>query len=123
LCFSSWKSCLCVSLQRNRLLTTLVQKHIIDCPCKDPLVPIKDEFDDWDLTFQQNKEIAASSRARNARVVFYGDSITEGWRGTSFGKERPRTEGVSVVFDSMFSTDTGAIFDGVALGLAGDKVR
>lgn len=110
----------------NDLNSQIVQpkcfQHIMDCPCPDPLQPMKEEFDDWDTTFQQNKAISVSERGQKANVVFFGDSITEGWRGTQFGKERKRAEDAPEVFDTLFSTDTGSIIDGIALGIAGDKV-
>ena len=110
----------------NDLNSQIVQpkcfKHIVDCPCQDPLQAVKEEFEDWDITFQKNKALSLSERGQKANVVFYGDSITEGWRGTQFGKEWARAEGAPEVFDTLFSTDTGSIIDGIALGIAGDKV-
>ena len=55
-------------------------------------------------------------------VVFYGDSITEGWMGTSFGKPGRVSVGSKEVFENLFSTDYGAHYDGLALGIAGDTV-
>ena len=56
-------------------------------------------------------------------IVFLGDSITEGWRGTSFGAPSEKRKGNIKVFNSFFSESKGGDFEGLALGIAGDKVR
>ena len=58
----------------------------------------------------------------NIDVVFYGDSITEGWMGTTYGRLQGSGESSRDVFDSLFSTQNGGEFDGLALGIAGDTV-
>ena len=45
------------------------------------------------LPLQEQLKIDASN-AKDAKVVIYGDSITEAWRGTQWGLPSPRTNGV-----------------------------
>ena len=59
--------------------------------------------------------------ARNTDIVFLGDSIIEGWRGMSLGQLVPEKQPNIKVFDSLFDERKGAEFNGLALGLAGDK--
>jgi lysophospholipase L1-like esterase len=87
------------------------------------MIPIKGDQGDWEDVFKLNKQIAKSDIASNVDVVFLGDSITEGWRGTSFGHtSNPRLQGNLEVFESLFSKERGGKFDAVALGISGDKV-
>lgn len=60
---------------------------------------------------------------RETDVVFLGDSITEGWRGTSFGQAVEKKKDNSKVFDNYFDMDKGGEFDGLVLGIAGDKCQ
>lgn len=59
----------------------------------------------------------------NTDVVFLGDSIIEGWRGLSFGKVNPKKELNTRVFGNLFAKGFGhnADFEGLALGISGDK--
>lgn len=59
--------------------------------------------------------------ARNTDIVFLGDSIIEGWRGMSLGQLIPEKKPNIKVFDAHFDERKGAKFQGLALGLAGDK--
>ena len=47
-------------------------------------------------------------------IVFYGDSITEAWRGTDMDKPIPRASGVKDVFASHF-----AAYKSLVLAIAG----
>eukprot|EP00554_Chaetoceros_debilis_P010445 CAMPEP_0194110468 /NCGR_PEP_ID=MMETSP0150-20130528/9716_1 /TAXON_ID=122233 /ORGANISM="Chaetoceros debilis, Strain MM31A-1" /LENGTH=237 /DNA_ID=CAMNT_0038799663 /DNA_START=448 /DNA_END=1161 /DNA_ORIENTATION=- len=58
---------------------------------------------------------------RELDVVFFGDSITEGWRGTSFGQAVKKKQENTQVFEGLFDMDSGGDYDGLALGIAGDK--
>ena len=69
-----------------------------------------------------NKAAAGDARSQNLDVVFFGDSITEGWTGKQYGNDRPGLEDVLEVFDSYFYTDRGGEVEGLALGIAGDTV-
>jgi hypothetical protein len=87
------------------------------------MIPVKGDHGDWEDVFKLNKQIAKSDIGSNVDVVFLGDSITEGWRGTSFGHtNNPRLQGNLEVFESLFSTEQGGKFDAIALGISGDKV-
>lgn len=60
----------------------------------------------------------------NIDVLFLGDSITEGWSGKFMGIPAPLRLGKSPkVFSSLFSKEDGGRFQGLALGISGDKVR
>lgn len=50
-----------------------------------------------------------------------GDSIIEGWRGMSFGNLVTAKKRNIKVFESLFMERNGADFEGMALGIAGDK--
>jgi lysophospholipase L1-like esterase len=94
------------------------------CLCADPLVPtnrIKDQ--EWNQAHLANNEAAVAHWARTLDVVFYGDSITEGWNETNYGKSSTRFAGAKDVFQSLFSTARGGDYEGIALGIAGDAVR
>jgi lysophospholipase L1-like esterase len=95
-----------------------------DCTCLDPLIPVgrRDE-QGWAHAHHLNKEEASSVYAQNVDVVFFGDSITEGWRGKKYGNEVARAEGAKEVFESLFSKAKGGKYDGLALGIAADTVR
>ena len=67
-------------------------------------------------------EAAQSERAKRVDVVFYGDSITEGWRGTEYGRPNPKYGGAKEVFENRFISEFGAKYNGLALGISGDRV-
>jgi hypothetical protein len=98
-----------------------LQKNVRTCPCQDPLVPMgRRKNPKWEETHHHNMDAAV---VENVDVVFYGDSITEGWMGTIYGRVKPGSENSSrEVFDTLFSTESGGEFDGLALGIAGDTV-
>jgi lysophospholipase L1-like esterase len=60
---------------------------------------------------------------RDVDVVLLGDSITEGWRGMSFGQPVPAKKPNIKVFDKLFHERRGADFEGLALGIAGDRTN
>jgi hypothetical protein len=91
------------------------------CKCPNPLVAQhRKSYKTWSLAHEANKQEAQD--ADFVDVVFLGDSITEGWRGTSLGKHVEHKEANIDVFNSLFHVDEGADFQGLALGIAGDKV-
>ena len=53
-------------------------------------------------------------------IVFYGDSITEDWTGTRFGKPDERHAQTLEVFNSFFSKSHGGKYEGLAFGISGD---
>ena len=49
------------------------------------------------------------------RLVCFGDSITESWRGTAYGRAMPRAQGVPAVLNATFGR-----WSPLALGIAAD---
>lgn len=90
-----------------------------NCDCPNPMEP-KDRQGrrHWLKTSHENKDKAAETE--DLDVVFYGDSITEGWMGTSFGFPNGRKEKNEEVFKSLFTLDGGGKHNGVTLGISGD---
>jgi len=94
-----------------------------NCMCANPLHPKRKYRDKgWSKAHQYNKDQAALFSNCNLDVVFLGDSITEGWNGMSFGMPVERTKGIVPIFKSLFRKEHGAKFEGLALGISGDKV-
>lgn len=92
------------------------------CKCLDPIQPV-DRLDSqqWSRVHHFNKE-AAEAKQGDVDVLFLGDSITEGWSGTSWGRKNARVHNVPQVFQSLFSVENGGEYEGLALGIAGDTV-
>jgi hypothetical protein len=76
----------------------------------------------WNATFDRNKGLAAQF-GEEYDVVFFGDSITEHWEGTEKGFPVDSWQEVNNVFRKEFTTIGGGRVDGLALGIAGDRVR
>lgn len=76
-------------------------------------------------TWQQAHDgnVREALTAREVDVVLLGDSITEGWRGMSFGQPVPAKKPNIKVFESLFHERKGADFQGLALGIAGDRTN
>jgi len=92
------------------------------CKCPDPMVGLAREGRrHWMKTAHENKDKVLDIR-EDLDVVFYGDSITEGWMGTSFGFPNGRKDKNEQVFNSLFSLDHGGKYKGLALGISGDLV-
>ena len=93
------------------------------CKCPDPMVGLdRQGRRHWLKTSNENKDKALSVKD-DVDVVFYGDSITEGWMGTSFGFPNGRKEHNEQVFNSLFTLENGGKYKGIALGISGDLVR
>jgi len=60
---------------------------------------------------------SAFSAGRSSRLVLLGDSITESWRGTSYGRHVPRTAGVPAVLGETLARRWPAP---LPLGIAAD---
>lgn len=94
----------------------------MECKCLDPMQPGGREGKlHWLKAVQENKDVASSDH-EDADVVFYGDSITEGWRGTSYGFPNGRKENNLEVYNSLFSLEHGGKYKGLTLGISGDRV-
>ena len=76
----------------------------------------------WSKASHENKD-SISTIKDGADVVFYGDSIVEGWKGTSYGFPNGRKANNYAVFKSLFSSEGGGKFDGILMGISGDRVR
>jgi len=129
--------------------------NITTCQCANPLMPMhRHGHKTWTRAyldnvhfahmFQQFLVKAKTSKANKFSsgivldVVFLGDSITEGWRGTSFGQPIPEKQENVDIFHAYFNSSRsnssnssssssssvrigGGQLDGLALGIAGDK--
>eukprot|EP00554_Chaetoceros_debilis_P001095 CAMPEP_0194087714 /NCGR_PEP_ID=MMETSP0149-20130528/26263_1 /TAXON_ID=122233 /ORGANISM="Chaetoceros debilis, Strain MM31A-1" /LENGTH=379 /DNA_ID=CAMNT_0038771171 /DNA_START=176 /DNA_END=1312 /DNA_ORIENTATION=- len=92
------------------------------CKCLDPMQPGGREGKlHWLKAVQENKDAASSSEHEDADVVFYGDSITEGWKGTSYGFPNGRKDNNLAVYNSLFSLEDGGKYKGLTLGISGDR--
>jgi hypothetical protein len=95
-------------------------EHVCECP--DPLTPA-DRLSrrHWEEIVRDNKERAVKYEG-NLDVVFYGDSITEGWLGTSLGLPHDKKKMNQKVFNSLFNVEGGGRYNALALGVSGDLV-
>jgi len=92
------------------------------CMCSDPTVALdRQGRRHWLKASHENKDKALAIN-NDVDVVFYGDSITEGWMGTSFGFPNGRKEQNEEVFNSLFTLENGGKYKGIALGISGDLV-
>lgn len=65
--------------------------------------------------------VAAAMSKSDIDVLLIGDSITEGWHGTSRGHEIARAQGAADIFAKHFDgAGTDAKYEGLALGISGD---
>jgi hypothetical protein len=101
------------------------------CKCPNAMFPA-DRKDDHHLWFDAvigNRDRAMNSTSSSSNtstkqldVVFYGDSITEGWLGTSLGQPRLYREKNKLIFNTLFTLDGGGKYNAMALGMSGDLV-
>lgn len=89
--------------------------------CLNPLLP-QDRHDreHWSSTHDDHVQSAQQAAKQQPRVIFLGDSITEGWTGKSFGQDRPYKQDNVAVFDDLFGPESS--IPALPLGIAGDKV-
>jgi len=104
-----------------------LQPNVTSCKCANPLQPThRHGHKTWTEAHHENIKLAKNNMPkktpfRELDVVFLGDSITEGWRGTSFGQQVEKKEANVHVFEELFDMDKGGELDGLVLGIAGDK--
>jgi len=92
------------------------------CKCINPLTPIpRYDHNLWNDAHIQNIKAAENYRNHLLDVVFLGDSIMEGWKGTSFGNTLESKKENPEVFKSMFDPLNYLTLDGLVLAIAGDK--
>jgi len=92
------------------------------CPSDTTLPSHRIGHRQWSAATHNNKDFAreAAKKEYPPDVVFYGDGIIEGWRGTALGNHNGRRIGVPEVFDKLFNRKNGAKYQGLPLGVAGD---
>jgi hypothetical protein len=79
------------------------------------------EYGNWETPFKRNVELAAHS-TKPLDVVLLGDSITEHWLGTSLAVPSPKRRENAEAFRDLFTKKGGGRVEGLALGIAGDRV-
>eukprot|EP00558_Chaetoceros_sp_UNC1202_P007532 CAMPEP_0197234540 /NCGR_PEP_ID=MMETSP1429-20130617/2265_1 /TAXON_ID=49237 /ORGANISM="Chaetoceros sp., Strain UNC1202" /LENGTH=400 /DNA_ID=CAMNT_0042692979 /DNA_START=35 /DNA_END=1237 /DNA_ORIENTATION=+ len=91
------------------------------CSCPDPMkVEGRQGRHHWLRTSYENAD-AVSNIKEGLDVVFYGDSITEGWMGTSYGSADTMMDKNLDAFKDNFSLEDGGKYKGLALGISGDR--
>ncbi|DBA83112.1 TPA: platelet-activating factor acetyltransferase activity protein [Trebouxia sp. C0005] len=87
--------------------------------CPGPVTEPLKRPDSWWEPFSQKlaAEVAASDALQGSSLVFYGDSITETWRGTDGGHPCSRCTGVPEVFQEYF----GSHYATAVLAVGGDQ--
>jgi hypothetical protein len=61
------------------------------------------DLDWWRVLHEELRaEAAAAAEQSGLDVALYGDSITEGWRGTAAGAPDPKYNGSLALFDELF---------------------
>jgi len=122
---SQYYSCFHGSFKNCNLILSMQSKENL-CRCANPLRPIpRSEHDGFKSGHRVNTQMALTSPASgNWDVVFYGDSITEGWKGTSYGIPKEQKLANYKVFESLFGgEESQSKLSGLALGISGDRVR
>ena len=93
------------------------------CQCENPMIGKGRQGQrHWLKTSHENSDSIISLKDDEVDVIFYGDSITEGWKGTSYGFLNGRKKDNLQVFQSLFTTDGGGKFHGIPMGISGDRV-
>lgn len=112
----------------NEIQQWCLQPNVTTCKCANPLLPSqrhghKTWTDAHRLNVKLAKKAGAAGKAasRTLDVVFLGDSIIEGWVGRSFGQPVEKKIENSKVLQDLFNVDYGGTYNGLALGIAGDK--
>jgi len=110
------------NLKLSNIQNWCLDENPMSCKCASPLTPKpRDGHKTWTQAHLENKEDAANIRSNLLDVAFFGDSIMEGWKGTSFGQAMNSKKGNLDIFESMFDSTKGGDFDGLILAIAGDK--
>lgn len=96
------------------------------CSCEDPTQPsIPQSPDSWREGWQRatlrNAALIQDRKHLALDVVLLGDSITEHWLGTGFAEPNNDYQANVPVYQSLFSKEHGAVIEGLALGIIGDR--
>jgi len=102
-------------------------QNLSTCECDVPRERHIDDSEKWLSATNSNQARVQeailkmkSEKIESYDIVFYGDSITEDWTGTRFGKPDARHTKTLDVFNSFFSSSHGGSYEGLAFGIAGD---
>lgn len=105
-----------------------LDSNVTTCKCASPLTPkSRHGHKTWTEAHLQNIQnslhYADRKNSEKLDVIFLGDSITEGWMGTSFGEPLDQKKSNKQVFQKLFvkSAKSKAKFNGFVLAMAGDK--
>ena len=86
----------------------------------------KEQYEKWwsfntllNVTCEEYNQKRKQNNDNKQALVLLGDSITEAWRGTGYGQERHRADGVPQVLSDKFAKD----FDPIVLGISGDQTQ
>ena len=90
------------------------------CSCVNPIEG-KKRGKKWIDAVNENS-IRANMTREHLDIVFYGDSIIEGWGGTAGGDISGRKAGNDESFKELFQRDAGGKYEGILLGMAADIV-
>ena len=92
-------------------------KHINDaCNSVETCTPMPRNETLWSAFQYQLREDA--NTAEGVKVVFFGDGITEMWRGTCMGRPHSRNEGIPEIWDELFKP-----MPALALAICGDRTE
>ena len=99
------------------------QKKKCKDQCENPLAPrVQMHYmADWLDTHNKYIEIVKNAPP-DLDVVFYGDQAIEGFVGTHIGNEDENLVEGKEIFKSYFNKENGAEYEGLALGIADDRV-
>lgn len=77
--------------------------------------------DDW--WGPLHDQLVQEYKSNTYDIIFYGDSITEAWRGTSAGQQDERYAANAKAFEATFNEKKGKKIKATAFGLAGDQTQ
>ena len=91
------------------------------CHCNNPLLPIPQFEEAWEVTLERNKQLVQESiqSDRPLDMVIIGDSIVEQWLGTQKAQRIPVLDKQNQIYKRLFR-DENSFIHGLALGIAGD---
>lgn len=106
------------------------------CHCTNPLQGLRNPFENWQKVHGLNLELARKGwyDGKKYDVTFLGDSIVEEMNGRMMGVSLARLDDLNSVFKDLFDSSSHkdetdgksamslANLDGLALGIAGDRI-
>jgi len=101
-----------------------------ECAQSDPMKPVPRNTEKigpgWKLAFEMNLALTNNTKTVEDEVldvILLGDSITEDWNGRRLGQDEKFSLPINDVFKTLFQKKSGGEVNGIALGIAGDRVR